>query len=469
MTDEFTNAPEEITKDNIEETKQAAKTPEQSSDSDNRPMSKRELLERGLMILQMAAEDDSVVAERYRELINECFGPEVSEEEARNASVDDERQCELICKFLDSEISEMKSDVISLDHDKIDGAFKGMFGLMDIKLKSDSSYDDEFEKRSSLIPEILDEYEIFKLNRSVYEAYRDKSGTLNINGIVMEMEKRYSQKDITREQLAKFYYNIGCVYDVNSLNKIAEKRSKDEYLLSLNYKRQALAKTKTNMELILNVYRDWHTHQTFDSDEILNACHRVIDNSGDKRNLCMAHKLYAETLRDFRGTDGFGDKRTKRVSSIVDHYRKAVNYTQNREEKIDILEIISDVQKNVDKPGYIRTRMELASMLNYRDRIREYNNLIDKTDKVAEKMFMCKAGINEFYDLQGIDDEDRQLYDEIDAKFRKVVNDNGGDPKIISKLNSLKKKYGTVDSKNKEPLFVQMSTSGHDFFSPEGR
>jgi hypothetical protein len=438
------------------------------------PISRNDLFEHGLMMLQTSSEKNPIVAEYYQSLREEYFGPDVPEEEAMNAPIDDERQRTLVCEFLDNKLELIKSDVVSLNPDSINKAFKEIFNLVGATLfpenLKESFYDQLFETRCEQIPELLDEYEILKLNRNLYNIYANKSGTLALNGIILQMEKYYSQKDITREQLAQFYYNIGCIYDVHSLQKNTEKMVKEEHLLALSYKRKALDKTRKNMELILNVHRDWCTNYDYKPQKILDACHRVIDNSDNSRSLYQAHMLYAETLQDFRGTDGFGNQREKRMASIIKHYRKAVNYTENKEEKIDILDMISAQQKNSDKPAYIRTRMEMASLLHYRARIREYSRLVDEADDFKLKSFLFMSGINEFYELGGIDDEDRQLYDDLDGKFRKTIEANGGDAKVIAKLDELKKKYGTADKKEPEMLFVRASTSGHDFFgSDKGR
>ena len=434
-----------------------------------RPISRTELFEHGLSILQTSAEKKPAVAEYYKSLREEYFGPDVPEKEAINAPIEDERQQTLVCEFLDNKLELIKSDVVSLDSGSINNAFDEIFTLVGVSVNTEnlkeSFYDQLFETRCEQIPELLDEYEILKLNRNLYSIYANKSDTLALNGIILQMEKYYSQKDITREQLAQFYYNIGCVYDAPpQRSTVTEKMLKDARNLALKYKRKALNKTKKNMELILNVHRDWSTHYDYEPQKILDACHRVIDNSGDSRSLYQAHMLYAETLQDFRGTDGFGNQREKRLASIIKHYRKAVNYTENKEEKIDILDIISAQQKKIDKPGYIRTRMEVASLLSYRAKIREYSRLVDETDDYKLKSFIFKAGINEFYELSGIDDEDRQLYDDLDAKFRKTIEANGGDAKTVAKLDELKKKYGTEDKKGADMVFVRASTSGHDFF-----
>jgi len=433
-----------------------------------KPISRAELFMHGLTMLQTSAEKKPAVAEYYKSLREEYFGPDVPEKEAINAPIEDERQQTLVCEFLDNKLELIKSDVVSLDSGSINNAFDEIFTLVGVPVNTEnlkeSFYDQLFETRCEQIPELLDEYEILKLNRNLYSIYANKSDTLALNGIILQMEKYYSQKDITREQLAQFYYNIGCVYDAPpQRSTVTEKMLKDARNLALKYKRKALNKTKKNMELILNVHRDWSTHYDYEPQKILDACHRVIDNSGDSRSLYQAHMLYAETLQDFRGTDGFGNQREKRLASIIKHYRKAVNYTKNDEEKIDILDAISAKQKHIDKAGYIRTRMELASLLHYRARIREYSNLVNETDNIQLKRFMLEAGINEFFELKGIDNEDRQLYDELDSKYRSIIENNGGDAKIIAKLDKLKKKYGTNDE-NKEPLFVRVSTSGHDFF-----
>ena len=113
----------------------------------------------------------------------------------------------------------------------------------------------------------------------------------------------------------------------------------------------ALEKTNTNINLIINVRRDWRDNYDYNPQKILDACHRVIDNSGDKRNVFRAHKLYADTLLDFTGTDGFGNKRDRRINTVIKHYRRALAYAEQPEEKVDILNAIADQQKLFDVLG----------------------------------------------------------------------------------------------------------------------
>ncbi|MBQ7632767.1 MAG: hypothetical protein IJS88_01465 [Alphaproteobacteria bacterium] len=473
MTDDIDNSmqADETSPNDENKTNQNAAQNEEQSANKIEPMTSEELFTRALLLLQVSAQQDDKVAAYYTDLKREYFGPEISDEEAENAPFEDKRQQDLVERYISDKIEIINDYAISLKQSSVNKAFEEIFILTGMELNAESIkpdfYDSLFEYRASMQKGLLEEYKILQLNRDVLNIYKNKSGTIELNDKVMKMENYFSSGAITREQLAQFYYNIGSVYDISSLQKNTEKMVKDEHNFALGYKRQALDITNTNIALILDVHRDWSPHFDYNSQKILDACHRVIDNSGDARSLFRAHKLYAETLLDFKGTDGFSKQREKRINSVIKHFRRAINYTNNKNEKIDLLNIVSEQEKNFDKSAYIRTRMEMASLLNYRARIREYNRLVDETDNIKLKRFMLKAGINEFYELSDIDNEDRHLYDSLDAKFRNILNNENRDEKTIAKLDKLKKIYGSNPKDTKEIVFTPMSTSGHDWFASD--
>lgn len=432
-------------------------------------MTEEELYTNTQKLLRAEAAQFESVRELYRALQKVYFGPKVSQEEAENAPITDERQQNLLRTYLMRTVLDpIKNDAISLNSKTINSAFSRIFevaGLGNIPVSSlkTEDYDRMFNFRTSLVPLLQKEYEILQINRDVEEIYRANKGTIELNDKIIKMEDYFSQNYVNREQLAKFYYNIGAIYDAHSTQRNTKDKIDDELDFSMVYKYKALTKTSDNIALILDIHRDWKPRNDYLPQKILDACHRVIDNSGDARTLYRAHILYAETLFDFKGTDGFSDKREKRIASAIKHYRKALNYTNNKDEKIDLLNTISDYQKRNDKGAYTRTRLELISLLSYRERIREYNRLVDETEDIKLKKFMFKAAINEYYELEGIDREDRQLYDEIDSKFRDILGNSAKDRRYRKILDELKKQYGSPKTKTGE-LISQASTNGYDFF-----
>ena len=432
-------------------------------------LTQEELYTNTLNLLRAEAAQFESVRELYRALQKVYFGPKVPQEEAENAPITDERQQNLLKTYLMRTVLDpIKDEAISLNPQMLNSAFSRIFdvaGIGDIPVSSlkPKDYDRMFRFRTSLIPLLQKEYEILQINRDVEEIYRANKSTIELSDKIIKMEDYFSQNYVNREQLAKFYYNIGSIYDAHSTQRNTKDKIDDELDFSMVYKYKALTKTSNNIALILDIHRDWKPRNDYLPQKILDACHRVIDNSGDARTLYRAHLLYAETLFDFKGTDGFSDKREKRIASAIKHYRKALNYTNNKDEKIDILNTISDYQKRSDKGAYTRTRLELISLLNYRERIREYNRLVDETEDIKLKKFMFKAAINEYYELEGIDREDRQLYDELDAKFRDILGNNARDRKYRKIFDELKKAYGSPRTKSGE-LITQASTNGYDFF-----
>ncbi|MBR1825470.1 MAG: hypothetical protein IJ770_02680 [Alphaproteobacteria bacterium] len=427
------------------------------------------LFERALVLLQTSAQNNENIAAYYRYLQVRNFGEDVSEEVAKNATLEDERQQALVAEFLRDKLDGIKSDAVSLDKTKVNKAFENIFALVGMDLNtettSESHYDKVFQIRTAQIPDLRVDYQILQLNRSIADMYAAKASTAELNGKIMLMEDWYSNGDINREQLAQFYYNIAMMYEANTTKQNTTQAVNREHFRAISYEKMALEKTNTNINLIINVRREWQDNYDYDPQKILDACHRVIDNSGDKRNVFRAHKLYAEALLDFTGTDGFGMKREKRINTVIKHYRRALAYAEQPEEKVDILNAIADQQKRFDKNGYIETRMEVADLLTGRARIREFEKIANETDNQNLKVSALKAGINEFDELPGIDNEDRYLYDDFDRKLRVALPEDANKGKILKSLDELKKKFGTPEQKKEEMLLPIMSSGGKDFFS----
>ena len=428
-----------------------------------------ELFEQGLEMLRSSSAKNKNAAEYYRYLQVKYFGEDVSEEEATNATLEDERQQALVADFLQMKLSGIKSDAISLDTRKINGAFENVFSLVQLELDAEKTsenwYDKIFMHRVAQIPDLMVDYKIMQLNRNMAALYASKSGTAELNSYIMDMEDYYSNDDINREQLAQFYYNVGMIYEVNSVQKNTSQAVYREHYMALSYERKALEMTNTNINLILNVHKDWHDNFDYNPQKILDACHRVIDSSSDPRDVYRAHKLYAETLLDFKGTDGFSSKREERMASVIKHYRSALEYTQNKEEKIDVLNAISEQQKIADKAAYVQTRLEMAELMSGRARIREYEHVARETGNDELKVSLLKAGINEFHELEAIDDEDRRLYTEIDEKLRVALPQDEKSEVFLAQLDKLKERYGLAEKKKIKSAFSIASSAGHDYFS----
>ena len=437
------------------------------------PWTDQMLFERGLVLLQESAKNNENVAAYYRYLQLKNFGEEVSEQEATSATLEDERQQALVAEFLRDKLDGIKADAVSLDKGKINAAFENIFALVGINLDTSTTeenhYDKIFKLRVAQIPDLMVDYNILQLNRKIADIYASKDSTAELNGKIMRMEDWYSNGDISREHLAQFYYNIGMIYENNTTKQNTTQAVNREHFRAIKYECMALEKTNTNINLIINVRRDWRDNYDYNPQKILDACHRVIDNSGDKRNVFRAHKLYADTLLDFTGTDGFGNKRDRRINTVIKHYRRALAYAEQPEEKVDILNAIADQQKLFDDKGYIETRMEIAGLLTGRARIREFEKIANATDNNDLKVAVLKAGINEFAELPGVDNEDRYLYDDFDRKLRAALPEDKKKEKTIALLDELKVKFGSPKTKKEAFTLPIMSSGGKDFFSGSSR
>ena len=215
--------------------------------------------------------------------------------------------------------------------------------------------------------------------------------------------------------------------------------------------------------MVANIQNDWKDYGDYNPQKIVEACDRIIGNrEASDRDKFRAHRLCANTLVNQQKIDGFVGK-DERIDSAIEHYRNALAYVSNRDDRIDILNSISKAQKNHNRQDFVSTRLEIAELLEGRPRINEYVKLTDYAEDNDFKATLLKSCINEFHELEEIDIEDRSLYDTIDKKLRKILPPD--DTKTLKTLDRLKKKFGTHKQKSDGLLFPMMSSKGHDYFN----
>ena len=185
-----------------------------------------------------------------------------------------------------------------------------------------------------------------------------------------------------------------------------------------------------------------------------------MDTNHDDHSLYLAHKLYADTLKESKDINGFSNDR--RSAKISEHYRIALGYTTAKEDKLDILEAIADSQKFNDNKGYIATQLEIADLLSGRKRIRALKNVAHKVQNPKQKAILLKSAVNEFADLSEIRGEDIAMFKSLDRNLRLVAAD---EPETIKILDGLRKKHKIKDIKKQSNVFAQMSSRGNDLFT----
>lgn len=362
-------------------------------------------------------------------------------------------------------INEIQINGTSLIGENINYAMNGTLDVLGINLDLSETPLEEcwaiINHRAENIEEITDTERVLYLGRRLFDWYSTGVISPEINSDILQMQDLYRSGAINREVLALYYYNVALAYEKYSSQKNNHQAISSEHNRSIKFMKKALDKTDTNISLIMTIKDFLADESHFDSQSVLDACHRVMDNNDDSRSLYLAHKLYAETLSESRkirnfSADNYNEK-------ITEHYRIALSYGTAKEDKLDILEALANHQKISDKPAYIHTQMEITELLTGRKRIRALKNLIYQVDDNKIKAHLLKKAINEFLELKDVRKEDLAMYNSLDAKLRIVAAD---EPKTIKKLDELQKKFKPRKQVDKQdPLYTQMSSKGHDVFS----
>ena len=467
------NQNEQTEPENAEE--QQAQVPVISRADQVEPLTVVELYERALVLLHLNSEDDENGKLYMDELYRKHFGNDYTPEDV-NSSIANERQQAVITDYIRDRLDYVKTMSTSLNKKKIDKAFENIFSLVGMNIIIPNSveelYDEIFAKRAGQNAFLLEDYEVLKLNRQVWHIYDDKVNITELSGLVTAMEDleiSIDDKDnqdfkiVNKEHLAQFYYNVSEIYESEANRKSNMPDINKWHYRAMEYKKKALDATSRNVIMVANIQNDWKDFADYNPQKITEACDRIIGNpNASERDKFRAHRLCANTLVNQQKIDGFVG-RDERIDKAIGHYRNALAYVSNRDDRIDILNNISKVQKNFRKQDFISTRLEIAEMLEGRPRIREYIKLTDFAEDDKLKETLLKSCINEFHELPEIDIEDRSLYDTIDAKLRKLLPQD--DTKTLKTLDRLKKKFGTEQQKSDGMLFPMMSSKGHDYFN----
>lgn len=439
------------------------------------PWTDVKLYEHAIKLLHINTKEDNRDFVYTKDLYTRHFGENYTEENY-NADISDERQQAVASEYIRDRLDYVKNMSTSLNSEKINDAFENIFSLVGMNItvanEVENAYDEIFTKRAGQNEFLLEDYEVLKINRQVFHIYNERKNITELSRLITTMEDLAisieDNKDepdfkiVDNETLAQFYYNVSEIYENEANHKSNMPDVNKWHYRAMEYKKKALDMTSSNIVMVSNIQNDWSAYPGYNHEKIIDACERVIDNdAASDRDKYRAHKLCADTLFKLQVVDGFvGGK--GRTDDIINHYSAALVYTHHAEDKIDILNSISKVQKKAYPDDYIDTRYEIAKMLEGRPRIREHFKLASVAQKTDFKIALLKSCINEFHELPNIDTEDRLLFDHIDRKLRDILPDS--DRETIKILDKLKNKYGSKDNKNNKLLFPTMSSKGYDYF-----
>lgn len=381
------------------------------------------------------------------------------------SDIGDKRLQKIATDELLKQLQNIQKKGVSMTDTNIDEAMREMFDLVglkfDLSVMQPSVYKAFFMQRVGKIAALTNTYSVLENSKFMYGLYDNSSVSPEINAYVLKMQNLYRNGAIEKDILAWYYYDVAMVYEKYSLQKNNTQAIYKEHSRSVNYMKKALSKTTKDTSLLLNIRDALSVEHGTQIQDILDACHRVMDNVSDNESLYLVHKLYAETLAGEGKTDGFSEAKTKRDGKITEHYRSALGYSTNVNDKLDILEALAKHQQKIDKDGYVKTGLEIAELLSGRQRIRALKNLERQVSDKELKKVLIKGAINEFVELDEIHHEDKILYNVLDYKLRELSKE---EPEVIRKLNKLKKKYGQTPHKEHNTYFSPSSSKGHDLF-----
>lgn len=371
---------------------------------------------------------------------------------------------EIAKEVLDKRLMHIKKEATSLIDDNVNQAMKDILELVGVNLDLTqtalSTCEDVLKQRAGHLPEFNGAYDVLFSGRRLFDWYNAGVVSPEINEDVLKMQNMYRNGIINREILAFYYYNVAMVYEKYSMQKNNAPAVYKEHYRAVEFIKKSLSKVDKSVSLVMTIKDFLAAEPNYDQQKVLDACHRIMDNNNDDHSLYLAHKLYAETLKESRNVKGFAFD--KQIDKIAEHYRIALGYTTASEDKIDILEAIADSQKLYSIDAYIDTQLEIADLLSGRQRIRALKNIAHQVKSQNMKTALLKGAINEFVDLDNIRGEDIAMFRSLERNLRFVAADEPETMKILDKLGE---KYKTKKARNNVNFFAQMSSKGHDIFT----
>lgn len=371
---------------------------------------------------------------------------------------------EIAQEILADRLMKIKKEGTSLVADNVNQATEDMLDIADVNLDISqaptSLCKDIFARRVGHIPELRDTYEILWNGHRLFDLYSAGVVSPDINEDVLKMQDMYRNGVINREILASYYYNVAMVYEKYSMQKNNAQAVYKEHYRAVEFMKKSLSKVEQNVSLVMTLKDYLANEPNYDPQTVLDACHRIMDTNHDDHSLYLAHKLYADTLKESKDINGFSNDR--RSEKISEHYRIALGYTTAKEDKLDILEAIAESQKFNDNKGYVATQLEIADLLSGRKRIRALKNVAYKVQNPKQKAILLKSAVNEFADLSEFRSEDIAMFKSLDRNLRLVAAD---EPETIKILDGLRKKHKIKDIKKQSNVFAQMSSRGTDLFT----
>ena len=412
--------------------------------NDVTPITPEELYANALIIFKTGLMDSVSNQERADVWYKRHFGENYTDKDV-GSGLDNAHQVDVVSEYLADRLHHLIKSSTNLDYSKINKNITEMFKLVGLSINISESAtdacDEIFKKRAGNIIALDEAYKVLKINRQIAEIHHQQKPVTNINHLVTKMEKVFDEMKVNgnsgladNEIMAKFYYNVSTVYDSvpNRKNTMTDIVNWAHH--SVDYKQKALELTH-DVDIVADIQTYWRTYGNYKPEKITDACERIIDTASDKGTLYRANKLYADTKANMIKVDVFSG-RQERYADAIEHYRAAMQYTRDDEVKKSLLKDISKLQKGT--VDYARTRLELSNLMQGRERIRERLKIADIISDKELKAAVLKSCINEFTELRNIDKRDRNTYNTIDMKLRKVVP--ADDTKTLDKLDTLKKK-----------------------------
>mgnify|MGYP007115463248 FL=1 len=245
---------------------------------------------------------------------------------------------EIYQNYLNDLSYDIKSDVFSLDADKVNSAIEKLQNLACMQFASNLESAKQFDKvmriRLSSVPQLEYAFETAVVGRDIFNMINSSSNSvatqIEVENKVQSLEDLYDYKIIDNEQMAFGYHNIAILMEQLSRKKSDRMGNNNEQLASYDYMGKALRLT-SNPQLIKTCFEYLPDNMNKKMLFVREACDRALENyQNDSAALYKIHTLYGKSMTKEYIKSFLHIKNYSEYKETVYHYKEAFNYADSK-------------------------------------------------------------------------------------------------------------------------------------------
>lgn len=378
---------------------------------------------------------------------------------------------EIYQNYLNDLTYDIKSDVFSLDADKVNSAIEKLQNLACMQfagnLESAKQFDKVMRIRLSSVPQLEYAFETAVVGRDIFNMINSSSNSvatqIEVENKVQSLEDLHDYNIIDNEQMAFGYHNIAILMEQLSRKKSDRMGNNNEQLASYDYMGKALRLT-SNPQLIKTCFEYLPDNMNKKMLFVREACDRALENyQNDSAALYKIHTLYGKSMTKEYVKSFLHTKNCSEYKETVYHYKEAFNYADSKEKKIKALRGLAKLQQHTEPEKAFEVRSVLAEQfLEGKTKVRELMKLSLEAKQPNIKAALLESAANELIDSNTLKAEEKSLLlSNVIHNLRPLYGEN---KEKLANLQKIEQKYCKKEEK-RDFMVGRLSSKGNDYFN----